>query len=106
MYKPSAISIEIHRIGIDDPSAYPLGHLLFIIRTGPATISVSQGPCNAYSMTKPTFQEVEEFRKEMVALETQLARGIEEVRALLENLPTTSIESAPTAPLFVDEAVS
>jgi hypothetical protein len=42
----------------------------------------------------------------LVGLESQLSKGIEEVRALLENLPATSIKSAPTAPLFADEVVS
>jgi hypothetical protein len=53
-----------------------------------------------------TFEQVENFRQQLLYIETQLIAGLEDVREMLGELPATSIESAPTAPLFVDEAVS
>ena len=45
---------------------------------------------------------VDTFRRELVDLEAQLARAIENVRTMMEALPAQSIESAPSESLFAE----
>jgi hypothetical protein len=100
------IRIDIHRICEDDPRNYPLGFLYFNAQKGSSSFTTSLAPAPSQIDEDGLDYVVKQYRKNLLEIESQLSKGIEEVRALLENLPATSIESAPTAPLFADEAVS
>jgi hypothetical protein len=100
------IHIAINRICEEDKENFPLGFLYVHVQTGPASVTMHSAPglCEIREVGLETVTK--EYRRMLVGLESQLSKGIEEVRALLENLPATSIKSAPTAPLFADEVVS
>jgi hypothetical protein len=100
------IRIDIHRICEDDYRNYPLGFLYINIQEGRSSFTTNLAPAPTLIDEQGSEWVVKQYRKNLLEIESQLSKGIEEVRALLENLPATSIESAPTAPLFVDEAVS